>query len=137
MSDPVHRAASIGMNQTAQESLWIGAERDAMLPWIEPDAAEMLSARRVLRKQARPVLRIGVQLGASDAPNHPDGVARHHGPDRGLALRPDRRIGIARSYAQLEHRPRRGTDRPVTQVLAQQVGVCRLVDSGGEVAGTI
>lgn len=94
--DLVGGTTPIGVDQPPQKSLGIQVEHDATLPRLEPDASEMFPTRRVLGKEARPMLRVRVQLGTTDAGNHADRIARHGRVHRSLTFSPDLRIGIAR-----------------------------------------
>ena len=47
-------AATVAVNQTADEILRRPIDK-LLLPWLQPDWSGVLSARTVLREQARPV----------------------------------------------------------------------------------
>jgi len=64
-------------------------------------------------------------------------VGWHHRPHRGLALRPDFRVGVAGRDPESEHVSPSLTDAPIAEVLTKQVGVRDLVNLGAEIARTI
>lgn len=95
------------------------------LPVCQHDAALVLLAETVLRKEARPGLRIAVHLNPRAVGDLTGTVGWRDFADRTHALVDDVRVAGVETETESIDPARMRCDRPVAQIEAQQVHVCR------------
>src|SRR5450631_2709706 len=113
-------------------------KRDALLPGLQNDRAEMLSPGTVLWDEAGPMLGVADDLGAalSAALMCGHDIRGHDGTNSLGAFSHDSGVGVAHDDAELEDGPRSSRNRSVAEILAEEVGVCAFVDARRMGTGT-
>jgi hypothetical protein len=124
--DAVDRPAAVRVDQPAQHQLG-RAVADRTLPVRQRNAAGVLPSRPVLRDEARPMLRVGVDFDAgSVASKLHRRLARWHDLGHGVAAGgDDQRIPHVEGDAKTVDAACVARDAAVAQVQAQQIGVGR------------